>query len=491
MNILFVVSQQQDWAFDIPGVAVLPAQTYLMDPAYGDTHHTKVFNLCRSYRYQNHGYYVSLLAEARNHQPMPDLQAIKDLQSDDLMQHVGARLGNLIECSFSRVTDDIADLNIYFGRDSNPENERQHEHLCEQLFRLLQTPILHVRFERANDRWHLCSLYTGSAREIPEQDHQIFTQAVIHYLQQEKIRTNRPQERPMLAILHNPNRLDSPSNPEAMQKFSEAAEVLGMKAELVTANDAHRLTEFDALFIRETTNVNHTTYQFSRQAAAAGMVVIDDPHSILKCTNKIYLTELLSRHHIAVPKTLIVHKENVDQIAPALGLPCILKQPDGAFSLGVVKIRSEDELQAKVDELLEKSELILAQEYLPTEFDWRIAVLDQRPLFVCKYYMAPGHWQVIKHEHFGQSEGKTEAFSVGEVPDDVVSIAVRAANLIGDGFYGVDLKQIGNQYYVIEINDNPNVDAGNEDGVLGDALYREVMGVFHKRIDALKGYNTR
>jgi glutathione synthase/RimK-type ligase-like ATP-grasp enzyme len=98
---------------------------------------------------------------------------------------------------------------------------------------------------------------------------------------------------------------------------------------------------------------------------------------------------------------------------------------------------------------------------------------------------------VIKHEHFGQSEGKTEAFSVGEVPDDVVSIAVRAANLIGDGFYGVDLKQVGNQYYVIEINDNPNVDAGNEDGVLGDALYREVMGVFHKRIDALKGYNTR
>jgi glutathione synthase/RimK-type ligase-like ATP-grasp enzyme len=48
------------------------------------------------------------------------------------------------------------------------------------------------------------------------------------------------------------------------------------------------------------------------------------------------------------------------------------------------------------------------------------------------------------------------------------------------------MKQVGGQYYVIEINDNPNVDAGNEDGVLGDALYREVMGVFRKRIDALK-----
>jgi glutathione synthase/RimK-type ligase-like ATP-grasp enzyme len=85
------------------------------------------------------------------------------------------------------------------------------------------------------------------------------------------------------------------------------------------------------------------------------------------------------------------------------------------------------------------------------------------------------------------SEGRTEALSVGEAPDEVVQIAVQAANLIGDGFYGVDLKQVGSQYCVIEINDNPNVDAGNEDAVLGDALYREVMGVFRKRIDARKG----
>jgi glutathione synthase/RimK-type ligase-like ATP-grasp enzyme len=101
--------------------------------------------------------------------------------------------------------------------------------------------------------------------------------------------------------------------------------------------------------------------------------------------------------------------------------------------------------------------------------------------------MAPGHWQIIKHDRHQVSEGRTEALALREVPDEVIDIAVRAADLIGDGFYGVDMKQVGGQYYVIEINDNPNVDAGNEDGVLGDALYREVMGVFRKRIDALKG----
>ncbi|WP_292931838.1 RimK family protein [Noviherbaspirillum sp.] len=485
MNILFVVSQQQDWPFDIPGVTVIPAQTYLMDPAYGDTNTTtKVFNLCNTYRYQSQGYYVSLLAEARGHQPLPNAQAMKDLQSDSLVQDISEKLGDLIDCSFSRVSDDFADLNIYFGHDA----DQHHQHLSEQLFKLLRTPVLHARFERANEHWHLCSIYPGSVRDIPLHHQPCAMQAAIDYLKEQKIRSNAsPSKQASLAILYDPQRKELPSNPEALRKFLEAAELLGMHAELITPKDARRVTGFDALFIRDTTNVDHYTYQLSRQAADAGMVVIDDPESILRCTNKIYLNELLTRHHIPTPKTLVVHKGNVDQIVSTLGLPCILKQPDGAFSSGVLKIESEQELLVKVNELLKESELVLAQEYLPTDFDWRIGVLDQRPLFVCKYYMAPGHWQIIKHEHQRMSEGKTEALSVGEVPDDVVKIAVQAANLMGDGFYGVDLKQVGVQNYVIEINDNPNVDAGNEDAVLSDALYREVMGVFRKRIEERKG----
>ncbi|RJG06704.1 ATP-grasp domain-containing protein [Noviherbaspirillum cavernae] len=484
MNILFVVSHAQDWAFDIPGVTVVPAKTYLMDPAYGECRSTKVFNLCRSYRHQNLGYYVSLLAEARGHAPLPDVEAIKNLQADELVQDTGDRLAQLIDCSFAQQDADAAKLTICFGRDI----AQQHDPLCEQLFRLLRVPILHAHFERAGDRWHLCSMYAGNVGDVPPQHHAFVARAAIDYLKEEKIRTDKPAaERPALAILLDPQRPESPSNPEAIRKFCEAAGVLGMSAHMIAPDDARRLPEFDALFIRDTTDINHYTYRLARQAADAGMVVIDDPDSILRCTNKIYLTELLMRHHIPIPKTMIVHRDNVDQIVLALGLPCILKQPDGAFSLGVAKVESEQELLVKVADLLQESELVLAQEYLPTEYDWRVAVLDHRPLFVCKYYMVPGHWQIIKHEHHRMSEGKTEALSVGEAPDEVVKLAVQAANLIGDGFYGVDLKQVGSQCCVIEINDNPNVDAGNEDGVLGDALYREVMGVFRKRIDARKG----
>jgi len=489
MNILFVVSHRQDWTFDIPGITVIDARTYLMEPAYGECSATRVFNLCRSYRYQHHGYYVSLLAEARGHRPLPNVEGSRDLQSGDLARHLGEKLGQLMDCTFSQVTAPMVDIDIYFGKDSAQKDDAQkYEHLCSQLFRQIQAPVLHVRFERVYEHWQLSSACVGDIRDIPAHRHKAFIDATLAYLKEEKILTGTlGTKKPALAILHDPHRSASPSNRKALQKFCDAAERLDMSAHLITPSRATHIDTFDALFIRDTTGIDHHTYQVSRRAADAGMVVIDDPDSIMRCTNKIYLAELLARHHIPIPKTLVVHHDNVNEIVSTLGLPCVLKQPDGAFSLGVVKIESLEQLREKVNALLQKSELILAQEYLPTTFDWRIAVLDHRPLFACKYHMAPGHWQIIKHDQNAMSEGKTEALSISETPDDVIGIAVQAANLIGDGFYGVDIKQVGTQYYVIEVNDNPNVDAGNEDGILGDALYREVMGVFRKRIDALRG----
>ena len=62
-------------------------------------------------------------------------------------------------------------------------------------------------------------------------------------------------------------------------------------------------------------------------------------------------------------------------------------------------------------------------------------------------------------------------------------MAVEAARAIGDGLYGVDLKQFGKLVKVIEVNDNPNIDVGVEDLVLKATLYKRVMEHFLKRLD--------
>jgi glutathione synthase/RimK-type ligase-like ATP-grasp enzyme len=60
---------------------------------------------------------------------------------------------------------------------------------------------------------------------------------------------------------------------------------------------------------------------------------------------------------------------------------------------------------------------------------------------------------------------------------------LKAAKQIGNGLYGVDVKQSGDKFFVIEVNDNPTIDAGEEDTILKDELYRRIMAVFLERIE--------
>lgn len=137
---------------------------------------------------------------------------------------------------------------------------------------------------------------------------------------------------------------------------------------------------------------------------------------------------------------------------------------------------------------LTSAELITKEDYSRlAEFDWRIGIIDRRPIFACKYFMARRHWQIIKRDAGGKrSFGGQETIPVEVVPRSVMKGAMAVANLIGDGLYGVDMKQVGDKAYVVEINDNPNIDSGVEDTLLKDNLYLTVMQVFLKRIEERK-----
>jgi len=486
MTILLVVDKPKSWPLHISGVEVVAARTYLTDPAYSESRGNKVFNLCRSYRYQTAGYYVSLLAAARGHKPLPDINTIQELKSRSVIRVLSEDLEEQVQRALHPLQSDSFTLSIYFGRNT----ARRYESLALNLFNLFQAPLLRAQFRRdaKTEKWELTSIRPISVNEIPENHRDFVISAATDYFSGRKPRARkRAATRYDLAVLVNPDEPDPPSDERALKKFQKAAEAVGLDFELITRDDFHRLAEFDALFIRETTAVNHHTFRIAQRAAAEGLVVIDDPVSILRCTNKVYLAELLTRHNVPTPKTMVVHKGNRGDIAGHLKLPCVLKQPDSAFSRGVSKVDTAEELVQEVSRLLDKSDLIIAQEFLPTAFDWRVGICDRRPLFVCRYHMARKHWQIIHHGADGsKQEGGADTLAVGEAPDLIVNTALRAANLIGDGLYGVDLKQIDDKCCVMEVNDNPNIDAGVEDLILKDALYRELMGIFVKRIEQRK-----
>lgn len=488
MPILIVVTNPKEWTLQIPGVEVVSAKSYLLGDQYSELRGTKVFNLCRSYRYQSLGYYVSLLAAARGHNPIPNVMTIQDMKSQRIVQFVSEELDELIQKSLETIQTRKFTLSIYFGKNI----AKKYSRLAHQLFSLFPSPLLRAHFAY-NTKWHLQSIEPISVSEIPKEHLPFVMEVATEYFSARRFSVpKRYPPRYDLAILYNPDEPNPPSDEKAIQKFINAAESLDMRVDLITKEDAGRLPEYDALFIRETTSVNHYTYRMARRGVAEGLVVIDDPVSILRCSNKVYLAELLERQKIPTPKTMIVHRDIIDTVLDELGLPCILKQPDSSFSQGVVKVESREEFKKQVDALLEKSELIIAQEYVPTEFDWRVGILDGKPLYACKYYMVGRHWQIVKKANTGRFlEGKWETLPVELAPKKLIRLALKATEPIGDGLYGVDIKELNGEFTVIEVNDNPSIESGVEDAILKDELYLRIMEVFLKRIEQLKERNYR
>lgn len=484
---VIVVNNPAHWPFEIPNVEVLAARDYLNDRSWAERKRARVFNLCRSYRYQTAGYYVSLLAEARGHRPMPRVATLQDLRHQSLLRVASADLDDLIQKSLKPLQGDEFILSIYFARNL----ARRYDRLSRALFNLFPAPLLRGHFQRAGGRWQLRKLTPVPTNAIPDSHREFVVEAGALYFS--KGLSRKARRRPArfhLAILYGDPEATPPSDQAAIDRFIAAAARHDISTEVIDRDDYGRIAEFDGLFIRETTYVTEHTYRFARRAQAEGLAVIDDPDSIVRCTNKVYLAELLARHGIPTPRTEIIHRDNTEAVLRKLGLPCVLKTPDSSFSLGVVKVETAEEYRRKVAKLLDESDLLIGQEFLKTDFDWRIGVLDRQPLYACKYFMARGHWQIYNHAvdkrtaPIDDFEGDFETMAVEQAPSRIVRAAVKAANLIGDGLYGVDLKYRHGRPAVIEINDNPSLDSDVEDAHLKDALYDRIMSSFLRRMEA-------
>lgn len=483
MKKLIVVDNPRKIKLDVEGADIISAKNYLTAPDYARLTNVRVFNLCREYSYLSKGYYVSLLAEARRHKVIPNVKTLQDIKAPALVRVLSEDLDDLIQKSLHRIRSDEFQLSIYFGENV----AKQYLKLSQALYRQFQAPLFRARFV-FQKRWILQGVRAIGMSEIPE-DHVPFLQeAAVRYFRKTRYDTARNNTSAYdLAILVNPEEPVPPSDKKALTRFADAAQKEGFSVEFITRDDYARVAEFDALLIRETTAVNHHTYRFARRAQSEGLAVIDDPDSILRCTNKVYLAELLQRAKLPTPKTVIVHADNRRQVLSELGLPCVLKLPDGSSSRGVMKAETPEEFSQKVKEMLSASDLVIAQEFMPTDFDWRIGILNEQPIFACKYYMAKGHWQIYNWgARPADNTGAYDVLPVDEVPPAVLETALKAVHLIGDGLYGVDLKVVNGQVYLIEVNDNPSIDSDVEDRVLGEELYTLIVRTLKQRLEKVR-----
>lgn len=483
-NHIVVVEKRNDFRWTDCDVTVVTAHEFILGNTFG-TGLRKVANLCRGYSYMSLGYYVSLLAEARGDRVTPSVETIVDMQQKAV---VTPRLTALAKTARTLegipLSVNAMSVQVFFGHiDEKPLAE-----LARKSFETFQCPLLTIELERGDggEQWKVSAIRPLDPRDIDPSRDAVFLEALSRFTR----RSWRPRPasegaRLDLAILQDPSDPMAPSNLPTLEAFARVGAEMDIAVELIDRRDIGKLQQFDALFIRETTAVAHHTFRFARKAVAIGMPAIDDPASILRCTNKAFLSELLSGNGVPTPRTMFVTTRTLAQAEGQMAYPVVLKVPDGAFSLAVKKAENRSEFETIAREMLRQSDIVLVQEFLYTSFDWRIGILAGQVIFAAKYFMYADHWQIIRHSaEAPPREGKTEAIPVIDVPNTVKDVALAAAKLVGDGLYGVDLKQTADGVVVIEVNDNPNINLHEEGQVEGDTLLRTVLLHFQTLVEA-------
>ena len=485
---LIVLETDKDRVPGAPAIARTSAAEYFRSDAPQPAAGAVVINLCRSYKYLSDGYYCSLLAEARGQLVFPSIKTINDLSRKAIYcldtSELDETLDALLADPGERPMPAEFSMDVFFGLTYYAPLAA----LARKVFETFPAPLLRVEFEH-DKGWHVRAIRLQHLAALDERQQALCARALASFEERRAAMAAPPHRwRYHMAILQNPEETLPPSNRRALDKFVQAGRDLDIQVTLIGKKHFAQLPSYDALLIRETTAIRHHTYLFAKKAEREGLAVIDDSNSILRCTNKVYLAALLRAHGIPTPRTHVLQigdLGNIARLEADLGYPMVMKAPDGAFCRGVSKVADRGQLLATAHELFQQSSLIVVQEYLYTEFDWRIGVLNRRPIFASQYFMSAGHWQVAKRDANGKAEfGMGRAMALHAVPPDLLAHAVRAANLIGDSLYGVDMKMTAAGPVVIEVNDNPNIDVGIEDGVLGDELYRIVLRDMVRRVES-------
>lgn len=281
-----------------------------------------------------------------------------------------------------------------------------------------------------------------------------------------------------LGVFVDRKTLSSAEQLNALIRCRDTAEEMGHGVEFIFPVDIRKIPQMDGLFIRARTDPMNVTYVASRMASFAQIPVIDDPMSIQICSDKVNMYSRLMQHGVMIPRTLFVSQRDLcparaREIFDDLGSPLIVKEPSTSFSLRVEKVTDPAGLLQVARRYFKMSDWIVAQEFVESTYDWRVGVLGGEFLYACKYIIPSQTFKIQDSVN-----GHVVYCGVQSVPPDMVPAAVRelgvrAGRAIGNGLYGVDIKEGPSGPCVIEVNDNPSLEGG-EDTAYPD-VYREIV----------------
>ncbi len=204
----------------------------------------------------------------------------------------------------------------------------------------------------------------------------------------------------------------------ALMKLGQVAHRHGHRLDVLFRPDMYKIPHYDAIFIRALTDPLNTSYIASRLAQLQGVRVIDDPDSIFICCDKVNMYRHLIKANVPMPETVFLEESDLtyekgSELLDKLGIPLVLKAPNSSFSMYVERVSTPDEYVNVGKRFLRRADMIVAQKFIRSQFDWRVGVLAGEPLYICQYVIPKRRWKIMTYTHNGTAiHGDVRGFSI-------------------------------------------------------------------------------
>lgn len=215
-----------------------------------------------------------------------------------------------------------------------------------------------------------------------------------------------------------------------------------------------QLSQYDAVLPRIGASITYFGTAVVRQFEQMDVFCANSSGGISNSRDKLRSMQILSKHHIGIPKTTFV-KDKKD-VLPAIqrvgGAPVIIKLLEGTQGVGVILADSEKIAEAIIETLQSTKQNVLIQKFV-AESKGR----DVRAFVVGDQVVAAMR-RVAQGQEFRSNVHRGGRTEVVELDDKYREAAVRAAQIMGLRVAGVDMLEGKNGPQIMEVNSSPGLE---------------------------------
>lgn len=214
------------------------------------------------------------------------------------------------------------------------------------------------------------------------------------------------------------------------------------------------LSEYDAVLPRIGASITYYGTAVVRQFQEMDVFCANTAHGIINSRDKLRSLQILSRHHIGIPRTTFVRdkKDVLPAIARVGGAPVVIKLIEGTQGIGVLLAESVNAAESIIELLQSQKQNVLIQKFVAESKgkDIRAFVVGDRVVAAMR--------RVAQGQEFRSNVHRGGVAEAVELSDEYAQTAVRAAQILGLRVAGVDMLEGKTGPQIMEVNSSPGLE---------------------------------